>query len=134
MRSFSAVLRITREQLRVRDNLGFYPAATAIAGVLSLGLFAVLPLLPKDARDMLIKIACGGPIITLILLYATLSSRQMRRTSVDQERQIRAMAAKSLEAILVHDFPMKELQREQIDTLRVIAKHHPEAGRVRELI
>jgi len=133
MRSFSAVLRITREQLRARDNLGFYPAATAIAFVLSIGLFAVVPLLPKEAQEMVMKLTLGGPLITLILAYATWTSRDMRRAYVQQERELRAMAAKSLEIILAHDFPMKPLLREQVDTLRIIAKHHPEAGRVREL-
>lgn len=134
MRSLSAVLRITREQLRVRDNLGYYPAGTAITFVASVLLFAVNPLLPKEARDMLMRISLGGPLITLILAYATWSSRDMRRAYVQQEREVRAMAAKSLEAILAHDFPIKALLREQVDTLQVILKHHPEASHVKELL
>jgi len=134
MRSLSAVLRITREQLRARDNLGFYPAGTAIAFVVSVLLFAVNPLLPKEAQEMLMKISLGGPLITLILAYATWSSRDMRNAYVQQEREVRAMAAKSLEAILSHDFAMKPLLREQVDTLQVILKHHPESLHVKELL
>jgi len=83
---------------------------------------------------MLMKISLGGPLITLILAYATWSSRDMRNAYVQQEREVRAMAAKSLEAILSHDFAMKPLLREQVDTLQVILKHHPESLHVKELL
>lgn len=134
MRSLSAVLRITREQLDARGGLGHYPVVTMIAGVISLALLGALPFMPKELRDMVIKVSLGGPLITLILAYATWTSRKPRRAAIAQEREIRKLAVQSLEKILETPFTMKPLLREQVDTLRGLLKHYPDSSRIRQLL
>jgi hypothetical protein len=134
MRALSAVLRISREQLISRGNLGAYPLVTAISAAASLILVGILPFLPKDIRDSVTKVAIGAPFITLVFAYATWTSRHMRRAAVADEKAIVELTVGSLEKILAVPFTRKPLQREQIDTLRTLLKRQPNSQLIRTLL
>jgi hypothetical protein len=100
MRSISAVLRITREQLDARGQLGIYPlftwvAAAACAVGVGLRVFG-----PAGLNEIATKAILGAGIVTALLLASTIPSRSTRRTNVEQERVIRQMAVTALLAIL----------------------------------
>ena len=134
MRSVSAVLRITREQVMARGNLSHYPrialAFLCLAGVC----FLVMPVLPPDLKSAAPKAAVGLVAMSAILGYGSITSSRDRKAAQVQEREIYRMAVDALEQILVHPFARKTLTREQVDTLRTLLKQSPSSAPVRELL
>ncbi len=142
MRSISAVLRITREQLDARGQLGVYPLFTWIAGIafLCAGTSRAVVPGPGTVPDALraggllrylgqpgvvefsTKAALGAGTVFLLLLATTLPSRHTRKVNVEQERIIRAMAVKALLKILEGEPPLKPLTVEQNMTVKILLK------------
>jgi len=128
MRSVSAVLRITREQLNARGELGLYPPASAIMGILGVAALAGMRFAGPELRTMLIQAAAGCGGLSIMLLYGVYSTRDVRSANVAQERAIRALAIYSLERIIAHDFRRKPLLREQDQTVRELLKTQPQSS------
>jgi hypothetical protein len=125
MRSVSAVLRITREQLEARGHLGAYPVIFAGAAAITAAAALAGTRLPPAIAEHSLKIVFGGAAATLALGYGTWNVRLERRAALAQEREIRRLAAETLVAILKHDFKRKPLLREQEQTLRDLMRREP---------
>lgn len=127
MRSVTAVLRITREQLDARGALGSYPYIAVALGVLSVAVFLVarfVPNLPSQVRMLEI----GLPATTALVLFGIWHARHERRAGVAQEREIRRMAADALALLAAQDFRRKPLEREHILTLTDLLRREPRPG------
>ena len=134
MRSISAVLRITREQLEARGQLGVYPLFAWIAGLAcSIGL-VVRILGPEKLIEIATKTAIGAGIVFLLLLASTLPSRHVRKANVEQERVIRERAVQALTKILEHNPALKSLTMEQEITVKTLIKKNPESENLRALL
>jgi hypothetical protein len=134
MRSASAILRITREQIMARGQLSVYPKLTY--GFLLLGgiLFGVSPWLSPDLKKSAMPAAAGCIALAAILAYGAVTSHRERRASIVQEREIYRLATEALERLLVHPFPRKPLTREQVDTLKDLIRRSPNSTALRELL
>ena len=102
MRSISAILRITREQLDARGQLGIYPVFTWVAAALTgLGLVGSV----------------------FVLLGTTLiSTRHSRRTNLKQEVAIREYAVSALVKVLESEPVLKPLTIEQEVTIKILMR------------
>lgn len=128
MRAATAVLRIAREQLDARGNLGAYPRLAMGAGAALIAALVIGALVPQTLRQQATIAQIASASAFLPLLYGSWSSRQDRRASLAQEREIRRLARLALEEILAHDFDRKPLLREQEATLREILRHEPSSA------
>jgi hypothetical protein len=127
MRSVTAILRITREQLDARGSLGSYPYIAAALIVMSLLVFLLawfVPNLPETFRALEI----GLPITAAMVLFGVWHARHDRRAGVTQEKEIRRMASDALAQLVPHDFRRKPLEREHIMTLQDLIKREPRPG------
>jgi hypothetical protein len=121
MRSVSALLRIAREQLEARGQLGVYPRLATIAAAATLGSLAAWPIAPERFQSLLLRASMVAGFLTLILAIGVASLWRTRRANLHQERAIRQMAVASLRVILAAEPPLKPLTREQRDTVRELA-------------
>lgn len=127
MRSVTAILRITREQLDARGALGSYPYIGAGMAVISAGILladAFIPGFAEHARMLTI----GVPAVTLMVFAGVWHARHERKAGVAQEKQIRRMAADALVKVIAHDFRRKPLEREHVLALRDLMKREPRPG------
>ena len=122
MRSISAVLRITREQLDARGQLGIYPLFTWTAGIAMLVSGAVRLIGPAGLAEVATKAVLGAGTVFLLLLVTTLPSRHTRKVNVEQERIIRDMSVKALLKILDGKPTLKPLTVEQDMTVKILLK------------
>ncbi len=122
MRSVTAVLRITREQLESRGDLGKQPYFAAFFGSLAAFALAASLFLPDELRTKAFMLAGGMVFAALVFGVGALSTRRIRAMNLHQERAIRERAGAALEQLLQHDFPLKALTREQDETLREIRR------------
>jgi hypothetical protein len=122
MRSVSAVLRIAREQIEARGDLGKQPYYAAFFGAVALAIAGGAFLLPEELRRQAFFIAGGLSLAFLAFAGGAISTRRVRNMNLAQEREIRERAGAALEAILAHDFPLKPLTREQTETVQSILK------------
>ncbi|MGV3613937.1 MAG: hypothetical protein ACO1SV_01260 [Fimbriimonas sp.] len=127
MRSVTAILRITREQLESRGSLGSYPYIAVVIALFTVAAFAVGRVYP-DFESQSQTLAMGSGIFLLIVLVGIWHVRRERRIAVAQEREIRRMAADALARLLAHDFRRKPLEREHILTLRDLIRREPRPG------
>jgi hypothetical protein len=134
MRSVTAILRITREQMGARGSLSHYPRAAIACSIAAAGLWTVLAFLPPAVRQKLMPISIGVVLVTGTLTYGAVSGASDRRAAVEQERKLQQLAADSLEAILGSPFPRKPMEREHLDTLRDLVKAFPDRYSLRELL
>jgi len=134
MRSISAVLRITREQLDARGQLGIYPLFTWIAGAACLVGLAVRTIGPQKLTEIATKTVLGAGTVFLLLLGTTLPSRNIRKTNVEQERHIREMAVAAIQKILVSEPALKPLTIEQETTVKILIKKTSGSEDLRKLL
>jgi len=134
MRSISAVLRITREQLDARGQLGIYPVFSWIAGSASILGLAVRLVGPPNFAEIATKTALGAGTVFLLLLASTVPSRHSRRTNVEQEKLIRKMAVDALQKLLESQPTLKPLTFEQEVTVKILLKTSPTAESLRTLL
>lgn len=128
MRSVSAILRLTREQLHERGNLGVYPKLFKGACVLLAIAFPFGPLSHGETFDLWLKVMLGLGAVAAALGYGVWDARELRQERTRQEAAIRTLAADALAEILRHDFPRKPLLREQEQTLRELMRAVPRPG------
>jgi hypothetical protein len=124
MRSLSAALRITREQLLARGDLGTYPK---LLGVFS-ALLAVMFVLAEFNSTVAQSRLQWGMALTFAIAalgVGVLATRKERRASLRQELEIKLLAIRTLEAIEAHPFPLRPLEREQVETLRTLLRLRP---------
>ncbi len=134
MRSISAVLRITREQLDARGQLGVYPVfAWVAAAVTGGGLFARLALGDKYS-EWTTKTAIGGACVFLLLLVSIIPTRHSRKGNLGQEQAIRDAAVESLNRILEYEPDLKPLTIEQETTVKILLKKSKGSERLRMLL
>jgi hypothetical protein len=134
MRSISAVLRVTREQLDARGQLGIYPLFTWIAGAACLIGSALRSIGPQNLRELATKTALGAGTVFLLLIASTLPARHVRRTNLEQERLIRTMAVEALLKILEHNPVLKPLTVEQDMTVKILLKKTTDSEKLRTLL
>jgi hypothetical protein len=115
MRSISAVLRLTREQIDARGHLGHFPTYAILMGAVVVICAVGLPFLPEFRQAMLGGLA-GSSIIWAILMFGVVRLRDVRRSNLEQEMRIRRAALVALTEILAKNPPLKPLTREQRDT------------------
>jgi len=134
MRSISAILRITREQLDARGQLGVYPVLTWIAvgicGLSLIGRFA----LPASVREMATKAAMGAGCVSVLLLLSTIPAMRTRKRNLAQEAAIRRAAAKAISEILESEPMLKPLTFEQEFTVKLFLKDDPQNQVLRRLL
>jgi hypothetical protein len=119
MRSVSAVLRITREQLESRGSLGSYPWVAALFGTVAVIAFAVQGWLPVAMQNTAKQIGIGAVVVTALLLVGVLSVRRDAKAAIVHEREIRRLALDALEKIVTAPgFKPKPLDWSQALTLR----------------
>ncbi len=122
MRSVTAVLRIAREQIESRGDLGKQPYYAAFFAFVALTIFGVSFLFPPELRQKAWLVAGGMVFAFLAFAAGSLSTRRARSMNLQQERAIREKAGLALEQLLLHEFPVKTLTREQRETLDAIKK------------
>jgi hypothetical protein len=134
MRSVTAVLRITREQIDARGQLSIYPRLALAFALASPVLFSIQSRLPKELQSKALPAAIGLGALSLILFYGSVSTHKERQASVAQVKRIQALAAETLETLLKVEFTWKPLTREHLDTLRDLIKVHPEKDCLKVLL
>jgi hypothetical protein len=122
MRSISAVLRITREQLDARGQLGHYPILALISMLLLGGAGVAMLFVPEQAKSMLQKVAMIGAVCALVLGMGAWKVRIERRSNLAQERAIRAAAVEALTSILEHNPTLKPLIREYREVVKELIR------------
>jgi hypothetical protein len=134
MRSISAVLRITREQLEARGQLGSYPVL-AIGGfaILAIALVA-LPFTHDDVHALLEKTVYGSAAVAVLLTFGAVRVRHARKSNLAQEDQIRSLAVATLNAILAKNPKLKPLEREQVATVKELMKKVKGSGQISSLL
>jgi hypothetical protein len=133
MRSVTAVLRIAREQIEARGDLGKQPHYAIFFGGLGLVAIALSFVLTEMQRPLLM--GGGGAILAaLAFVFGHLKTAQARTLNLRQERAIRQSAKEALEHILTHPIESKPLTREQRDTLGDILKRTGESEALRRLL
>lgn len=122
MRAISAILRITREQLDARGQLGIYPVFTGISGALtSLGLVG-MKLLPDQYERWSVTLAIGAGCVTTLLALSLVSMRTSRRVNLKQEEAIRKLAVSALVKVLESRPALKPLSFEQEFTVKILLR------------
>lgn len=127
MRSVTAILRITREQLDARGALGSYPYIAAGLTAISIGVLLADFTIPGFA-DHARMLTIGVPSVALMVWAGVWHARHERRSGLAQEREIRRMAADALAKVLEHDFRRKPLEREHILALQDLIKRESRPG------
>ena len=122
MRSISAVLRVTREQLEARGQLGVYPLFAWVAGAACLIGLAVRQLGPAKLTEIATKTVLGAGTVFLLLLASTLPQRHVRKANLAQEQVIREMAVKAVLKILESNPKLKTLTIEQETTVKILLR------------
>ena len=122
MRSISAILRITREQLDARGQLGIYPVFTWVAAALTgLGLVG-MALLPEQYQKWMVNLAIGAGCVFVLLGTTLISTRHSRRTNLKQEVAIREYAVSALVKVLESEPVLKPLTIEQEVTIKILMR------------
>jgi len=134
MRSISAVLRVTREQLDARGQLGTYPIFAWIAAFAALAGGVARQFGPAAIEPVATKTFLGAGVVFLLLVATTLPTRKVRRMNVAQEREIREMAVHALLTILEAKPALKPLTVEQETTIKILLRKNPAAARLRVLL
>ena len=122
MRSISAILRITREQIESRGQLGVYPKLTWIAVVVVIIAVAVRFLGPKSFEELSTKAALGSGTAFFLLLVSTLPTHHARKANQLQEDRIHQMATDAIVEILKSNPTLKPLNYEQELTVKLLIK------------
>jgi len=122
MRSISAVLRITREQLESRGQLGVYPLLAWIAAIASVLGLVVRQYGPSSLTEFGTKAAMGSGSAFVLLLVSTFPTRHARKVNLQQERVIRERAVQALVQILEHKPALKPLTMEQETTVKILLR------------
>jgi hypothetical protein len=134
MRSVSAVLRITREQIEARGELGHQPHLAAFFGGVALILFAGSFFVPATLRPQAWSLSGGLTLAFLAFSAGSFATRHARKMNVEQEREILAGARNALQEILKHGIVLKPLTREQKETVMSILKQEGENPALDQLL
>ena len=138
MRSVSAILRITREQLESRGQLGNYPVLAILAAAASIvsALAWVFgeSFIPADLHSLLWKASIVTAVLFGLLMIGVVRVRHARRSNLHQEQEIRAAAAASLIAVLAQNPKLKPLEREQVATVKELMKKVKSSGDLAALL
>ena len=113
MRSISVVLRITREQLESRGQLGLEPKLASVCGVLVFLFGGLRSFGPASILDMTTKALLGSASVFVILVLVSIGSRNARKTNLAQQRAIREMAIRTLVSLVDQGPKLKPLTLEQ---------------------
>jgi hypothetical protein len=99
MRSFTAVIRISREQVEARGQFGVNRVMLGICAFCTVAVFTGYVFANDRLRETLIRvgIACIG--VTVALGFGLLSSRKHARVAMAQERAIRDVTMDALAKI-----------------------------------
>ena len=134
MRSISAVLRIAREQVDARGELGIYPILAWVAGVICVLSLAVRPFAPEKTLELVTKVEIGSACAFVLLLVGSVPNQRARRVNKAQVQRILEMTGETLEAILEAEPALKPLTREQVQTLGDVVRKTAASERVRALL
>lgn len=122
MRSISAVLRITREQLEARGQLGIYPVFACVDLAICAAAAVLRQFGPASLTEIATKAALGTAGVFGLLLISTLPTWRARRTNLAQERAIRDRAVAALVTILESRPALKPLTIEQEFTVKILLR------------
>lgn len=122
MRSISAILRITREQLEARGYLGVYPSLARAALAIALALLGLRFVLPEALASTALQAAAVAGSCAVLLGLGAWKVRLDRRANLAQEAAIRRAAIESILAILQHPVSLKPLIREHRDLVRELIR------------
>jgi hypothetical protein len=100
MRSVSIVLRVAREQLDARGNLGHYPVFAGLGAVIFALSFAMKGFLPADMQAGLPKLQIGLGAMTVALCVGVFITSRDRKAGLAQERAIVELSLATLEKIM----------------------------------
>ncbi len=132
MRSVSIVLRVAREQLEARGNLGHYPVFASIAGAVFAITFLVKGFLPLDMQTNVPKLQISLGFVTVALIIGVFVTSKDRKAGLAQERAIVELSRETLEKIVENpEFRPKPLDFTQDLTLKRLvanAKDSPAAS------
>lgn len=134
MRSISVVLRITREQLEARGQLGLEPKLSLVCGVLVFLFGGLRSFGPASTADFSTKALLGAASVFVILLLVTVSSSQARKTNLAQQRVIRDMAIRTLTALLDQEPKLKPLTLEQSLLVKSLTRLGAHAEKLKVLL
>jgi len=123
MLSFSAVLRITREQIEARGALTAYPLMTGICAVCAV-IAGIVWLVSSDhGKQLAIRGLIGSGLACLAFGAGWMTNRKQTKASIAQEKAIRKLAIESLIKIAENPkFKPKELNDDQHRILRDLLK------------
>ena len=123
MRSVTAVLRITYEQLEARGGLGYFPHICIGTGVFAVACGIPIPFVSLQTQGVLIKMSLGSAFVCLAFLFGVLKNRHQTMAAIAQERAIRDLALDALVRIVTEPgFKPKPLDREHVKTLLEVQK------------
>jgi hypothetical protein len=96
MRSFTAVLRISREQVEARGDFGVNQKAVIICGTITLIAAGAYALGQGNTKALAMKVAIAGIAVTAAFAAGYAKSRHHARASLAQERAIRDLTVDTL--------------------------------------
>jgi len=133
MRAVTAVLRITREQLKPRNRFREHPILAAVMLSVGLACLVATSIAPDRLRQGMFSGAAIFSLVGVLYLYGALSVRAEVRIDKEEERAIKELAIASLERIWRKSFRRKPLEREHIETIDDLLKLAPHNETLREL-
>ena len=134
MRSITAVLRITREQIRSRGQQGGF-ARFALGAIVVVAMVIIADKYgPLGIQHPVLTAAIGLVAIGLLFLFGVVGSAGQRLDTQAEEEEIKRLAIHAIDRIWRHPFRRKPLQREHIDTLQDLAKMAPHNETLRDIL
>ena len=134
MRSISVVLRITREQLESRGQLGLEPVLAMSACVCAVLFGGLRYFGPESLSAIATKAFLGAVSVSVILFLVSVSSSRARKTNLAQQRVIREMAVRTLTALLDQQPKLKPLTLEQSILVKSLIRLGAHAEKLKALL
>ncbi|RYG49394.1 hypothetical protein EON79_01450 [bacterium] len=100
MRSVSAVVRISREQISARGSLGSYRWVGALFFVVAIVAAIATPLLPESIAESVKMFAMGSAVVTVVIGFGVLATWKDTQRYTSEERALRARTFNVLEELL----------------------------------
>lgn len=123
MRSFTAVIRISREQMEARGELGITKKGMIISGICAIAVWSAYPFTSDRIRETLLKIGIACAAVTIAFSFGVASTHKHAKSAHAQERAIREVTLDALVKIASSPgFKAKPLDFSQRHYLGLILK------------
>ncbi len=119
MRSFSAALRIGREQVLARDNPGLTRLLLSVVAPVFIGCLVAWPFVNETVHKLLLKVVLGSGLGTVALTFGVLKTYRVTNIELAEEKELRKITLQALQTIAASEaFKVKPLDSTQKSFIR----------------